>query len=67
MTSRQSWALYTKVAAAPRSLALRHISFWVSYQPATHYWILQGVTGVVLILLGVIVTVVVVRRLRYLG
>lgn len=66
----QAWRLYTEVytkGAGPRSLSLHHVSFWVSFQPAGHYWIFQVVTGLVLVLLAVIMAMVVLRRLRRLA
>ena len=36
-------------SAAPRWLALHHYTYWVSYQPADHFWILQAVVGLVLL------------------
>ena len=38
--------------AAPKWLSLHHITYWVSYQPADHYWILQGVVGLVILALA---------------
>lgn len=35
--------------AAKRWLALHHYTYWVSYQPADHFWILQAVVGLVLL------------------
>lgn len=35
--------------AAQRWLALHHYTYWVSYQPADHFWILQAVVGLVLL------------------
>jgi len=33
--------------APTRWLALHHYTYWVSYQPADHFWILQAVVGLV--------------------
>ena len=35
--------------AAKRWMALHHYTYWVSYQPADHFWILQAVVGLVLL------------------
>ena len=35
--------------AANRWLALHHYTYWVSYQPADHFWMLQAVAGLVLL------------------
>ncbi len=48
------------------SLAVHHVSYWVSYQPATRYWIFQGIAGAILLVLGAVATAIVVRRLRHL-
>jgi hypothetical protein len=36
-------------SAAPRWLALHHYTYWVAYQPADHFWILQAVVGLVVL------------------
>jgi hypothetical protein len=35
-----------------RWLSLHHEAFWVSYQPASRFWIFQGAEGGVLIVLA---------------
>jgi hypothetical protein len=50
---------------ATRLLALHHDAFWVSYQPASRFWIFQGVEGAILIVLAALLvlgTLWVVRR-----
>ena len=50
---------------ATRLLALHHDAFWVSYQPASRFWIFQGIQGAILIVLAaplVLGTLWVVRR-----
>ena len=34
---------------AKRWMALHHYTYWVSYQPADHFWILQAMVGLVLL------------------
>jgi hypothetical protein len=48
-------------------LAVHHVSYWVSYQPATRYWVFQGIAGAILLVLGAIATATVVSRLRHLA
>ncbi len=36
-------------SAARRWLALHHYTYWVAYQPADHFWILQAVVGAVVL------------------
>lgn len=47
-------------------LALWHVAYWVSYQPASRFPLFQGVAGAFLILLGAIATVITARRLQIL-
>lgn len=35
--------------AVPRWLSLHHDTFWVSYQPASRFWVFQGIEGAVLV------------------
>ena len=43
-------ALFTRTAASgDHWLAAHHVSFWVSYQPPGHFWMFQGVEGVVVL------------------
>lgn len=48
-------------------LALHHVSYWVSYQPASRMPLFQGVAALLLLLLAAIATVLTVRRLRHLA
>ena len=48
-------------------LALHHVSYWVSYQPASRFALFQGVAGAFLVLLAAIATVLTARRLRHLA
>jgi hypothetical protein len=52
---------------APHLLALHHVSYWVSYQPASRFPLFQGVAGAFLVLLSAIATVITASRLRSLG
>jgi hypothetical protein len=51
-------------AGAARWLALHHDTFWVSYQPPGHFWLAQGVEGVVVLALAALCTGITVRCLR---
>lgn len=42
---------YNDPHAASRWLALHHYTYWLAYQPADHFWILQAVVGVVALVL----------------
>ncbi len=57
----------TTSAATRHFLAVHHVTYWVSYQPAAREWIFQGAAGVVLLALGAIATAVTARRLRHLA
>jgi hypothetical protein len=35
--------------AAKQWMALHHYTYWVSYQPANHFWILQAIVGVIVL------------------
>ncbi len=48
-------------------LATHHDAFWVSYQPASRFWIFQGVAGVILIVLAVAFAVVTLRLITERG
>lgn len=51
-------------SAAPRWLALHHYTYWVSYQPANHFWILQAVVGLVVLAMTALCGFAVVRCIR---
>jgi hypothetical protein len=54
-------------SAASRWLALHHYKYWVSYQPAGHFWMLQAVVGLVVLVVAalcVLGTVGSIRRSR---
>jgi hypothetical protein len=50
--------------AAKRWLALHHYKYWVSYQPADHFWILQAVVGLVVLALTLLCVVLAARFIR---
>jgi hypothetical protein len=50
--------------AATRWLALHHYTYWVSYQPANHFWILQAVVGLVVLAFAVLFGLAAVRCIR---
>jgi hypothetical protein len=47
--------------AATRWLALHHYTYWIAYQPADHFWILQAVVGLVLLAVTVLCALAAVR------
>jgi hypothetical protein len=51
-------------SAALRWLALHHYTYWVSYQPANHFWILQAVVGLVMLALTLLCVVAAARCIR---
>jgi hypothetical protein len=51
-------------SAAPRWLALHHYTYWVAYQPANHFWILQAIVGLVVLVLTALCGVAAVRCIR---
>jgi hypothetical protein len=55
-----------QATSARHLLALHHVSYWVSYQPTSHLWVLQGIMGAILLLLAILATLVVAHRLRHL-
>ena len=74
LNSSQSNRMLALVSASKGSsvgalhlLALHHVSYWVSYQPASRFPLFQGVAGTFLVLLAAIATVITARRLRNLG
>ncbi|HWD96719.1 MAG TPA: hypothetical protein VG246_09895 [Acidimicrobiales bacterium] len=50
--------------AATQWLALHHYTYWLSYQPADHFWILQAVMGLVVLALAVLCCLAAVRCIR---
>jgi len=50
--------------AALRWLAFHHYKYWVSYQPAGHFWILQAVVGLVVLALTLLCVVAAARCIR---
>ena len=52
------------LADPTRWLSLHHDAFWMSYQPASRFWIFQGVEAVVLIGLAVLFSFATVRCIR---
>jgi hypothetical protein len=52
-------------SAAPRWLALHHYRYWISYQPADHFWILQAVVGLVVLAVAALCVLGTVRRIRH--
>jgi len=74
LSSSQSSRMLALVSASKGSsvgalqlLALHHVSYWVSYQPASRFPLFQGVAGAFLVLLAAIATVITARQLRNLG
>jgi hypothetical protein len=47
--------------AAKRWLALHHYTYWFTYQPANHFWILQAVVGLVVLALTALCCLAAVR------
>jgi hypothetical protein len=47
-----------------RWLARHHDAFWVTYQPASRFWLFQGVTDVILLLLALLLAAGTIRLLR---
>lgn len=45
-------------------LSLHHYKFWVAYQPASHFWIVEGATGIVIIALAIGCAILAVRAVR---
>jgi len=50
--------------AASRWLAFHHYTYWLAYQPADHFWILQAVLGLVVLALAAMCCLAAVRRIR---
>lgn len=57
----------TSSGSALHLLALHHVSYWVSYQPASRFPLFQGIAGAFLVLFAVVATVITARRLRHLA
>jgi hypothetical protein len=55
---------YNDPHAASRWLSLHHYTYWLSYQPAAHFWILQAVMGLVVLALTVLCGFAAVRRIQ---
>ena len=51
-------------SAALRWLSLHHDKYWVSYQPAGHFWILQVVVGLMMLAVSALCAVTVARFIR---
>ena len=51
--------------AAKRWMALHHYKYWVSYQPADHFWILQAIVGLVLLAVASICVLGTVRVIQH--
>jgi len=49
----------------PNLLALHHLTFWVTYQPATRLWIFQGIEGAILIVLTAVLVLGTLRVVRH--
>ena len=50
--------------APTRWLALHHYTYWVAYQPADHFWILQAVVGLVVLAMTALCGFAAVRCIR---
>ena len=57
----------TSSGSALHLLALHHVSYWVSYQPASRFPLFQGIAGAILVLFAVVATMIAARRLRHLA
>jgi hypothetical protein len=51
-------------SGAARWLAVHHDAFWVSYQPPSHFWMLQGAEGVVLLAVATLCALATTRMLK---
>ena len=74
LSSSQSSRMLALVSASKGSsvgalqlLALHHVLYWVSYQPASRFPLFQGVGGLLLLTLAAIATVITASRLRHLA
>ena len=52
-------------STASRWLALHHYTYWVSYQPANHFWILQAVVGLVILAVAALCVLGAVGSIRH--
>ena len=50
--------------AAKRWLSLHHYTYWFTYQPANHFWILQAVVGLVVLAVAALCVLGTVRCIR---
>jgi hypothetical protein len=50
--------------AAKRWLSLHHYTYWLAYQPANHFWILQAVMGLVVLALAALCCLGAVRGIQ---
>jgi hypothetical protein len=50
--------------AAKRWLSLHHYTYWFTYQPANHFWILQAVVGLVVLAVAALCVLGTVRSVR---
>lgn len=55
---------YNDPQAASRWLTIRHYTYWLAYQPADHFWILQAAVGLVVLALTALCAYATVRRIR---
>ena len=55
---------YNDPHAASRWLALHHYTYWLAYQPADHFWMLQAIVGLVVLGLTVVCVLGTVRCIR---
>jgi hypothetical protein len=65
--------LFTRLAADPSgsaqkapgaSLTMHHYAYWISYQPASRFWLFQGAEATILLGLTVVFAAVTVRLAR---
>jgi hypothetical protein len=52
-------------SGALRWLALHHYKYWVSYQPADHFWILQAIVGLVVLAFAAVLVFGTVRSIQH--
>ncbi len=52
-------------SAAKRWLSLHHYTYWFTYQPANHFWILQAVVGLVVLAVAALCVLGTVRSIRH--
>jgi hypothetical protein len=51
-------------SAASHWLAQHHLTYWVAYQPASHFWILQGVVGLLVLAITALCGLAVVHHIN---